>query len=818
MPSLTRLRHGQLACRLLVRSMTLTLGFLSVSQSLGQQVSPNPNPAGNTITLDSTGWYNSEENFFNHGEISITSSGSLTTYTYLTNYEQLSNAGLLSVGTTEAYGVLENQGTFNNTGAVAIEFLLFNGSSAQLLNNSSIQIAANGTLYNLGSVQSSGSIVNYGTLRDASGAGFVNLGVIENYANFNATGLDGTGLLTNSGNISNAGEFRSYQFYNAGTITNSNYLNAGEITNHGGISSSGTILIGSLNNQGNVATTTDNASFDVGNYSSVAGASLALRGNSIFSNSCLNGAASTITVQGTARFNGSLTNQGLFSQLGHSDLRSEAYILSLENSGRIETFGELHIGSSSLTVGPSSNSGVIDFNGLAYAHSANIANTGTVNVNGHLTWGSPTANQGAINISSSGLFHSYQCLNSGTLNNSGTIYGHSFWNQQAGTVLNSGSITNEPFALKGSITNSGTISNTGLIDTGNLANGGSILNNGTLQANYLSGAGVLQNEGTASFNQIHLQGGEVLNSGAMDIYKLRVDSGSIVNEQGGTLVVGGAESGQMSIAGLFENHGNLRLEGNWEGGHGWLIMSAEDTLNAGLFDVELGGRLAIEGNFVNTGVINNYDFTQVGGTLNNEGTFNNFRTLLVVNLFTGNGTLNNFGSIIGDGVIDTTVNDFGDLGPGNSPGVLTINGELIKSSGSLEIEIGGEFDGDGDHSLTEFDWLDVSGNVSLAGTLEVLMWNGFQLVDGLSFKIINVGAGGLLSGQFTGLSEGGKVGTYGNSDMFITYAGGDGNDVVLYSVSSVPEPGSVGLIFAISAVGALFHRQRPTSRKNSIAA
>ncbi|MFN5710265.1 MAG: hypothetical protein ACK48X_19590, partial [Planctomycetota bacterium] len=146
--------------------MTLALGFLSVSQSLGQQVSPNPNPAGNTITLDSTGWYNSEENFFNHGEISITSSGSLTTYTYLTNYEQFSNAGLFSAGTTESHGVLENHGTFNNTGAVAIEFGLFNGPSAQLLNNSSIQIAANGTLYNLGSVQSSGSIVNYGTLQD----------------------------------------------------------------------------------------------------------------------------------------------------------------------------------------------------------------------------------------------------------------------------------------------------------------------------------------------------------------------------------------------------------------------------------------------------------------------------------------------------------------------------------------------------------------------------------------------------------------------------------------------------------------------------
>ena len=47
------------------------------SVALAQQISPNPNPYGNTITVDTAGYYNSHFQFENFGTIEIESGGSL---------------------------------------------------------------------------------------------------------------------------------------------------------------------------------------------------------------------------------------------------------------------------------------------------------------------------------------------------------------------------------------------------------------------------------------------------------------------------------------------------------------------------------------------------------------------------------------------------------------------------------------------------------------------------------------------------------------------------------------------------------------------
>ena len=41
--------------------------------------------------------------------------------------------------------------------------------------------------------------------------------------------------------------------------------------------------------------------------------------------------------------------------------------------------------------------------------------------------------------------------------------------------------------------------------------------------------------------------------------------------------------------------------------------------------------------------------------------------------------------------------------------------------------------------------------------------------------------GGSLSGSFLDLAEGGLVGNFGGTNLLITYAGGDGNDLTLLS-------------------------------------
>ena len=128
----------------------------------------------------------------------------------------------------------------------------------------------------------------------------------------------------------------------------------------------------------------------------------------------------------------------------------------------------------------------------------------------------------------------------------------------------------------------------------------------------------------------------------------------------------------------------------------------------------------------------------------------------------------------------------------SSAGVLTTEGNYYKRAGSHEIELGGLFDGGGNKALTEFDWLDVTGDVELAGTLEVYLIDSFELLAGMSFDILKVG--GTLTGEYDGLGEGHKVGSFSDTNLYITYAGGNGNDVTLYSQAAgpaIPEPATL---------------------------
>ena len=65
----------------------------------------------------------------------------------------------------------------------------------------------------------------------------------------------------------------------------------------------------------------------------------------------------------------------------------------------------------------------------------------------------------------------------------------------------------------------------------------------------------------------------------------------------------------------------------------------------------------------------------------------------------------------------------------------------------------------------------------LAGTLNVSLIDGFTLAAGQQFEILNVG--GSLVDAFAGLAEGDLFGNFCGTNLLITYAGGDGNDVTL---------------------------------------
>lgn len=136
---------------------------------------------------------------------------------------------------------------------------------------------------------------------------------------------------------------------------------------------------------------------------------------------------------------------------------------------------------------------------------------------------------------------------------------------------------------------------------------------------------------------------------------------------------------------------------------------------------------------------------------------------------------------------------FSDLySPGSSPARVSIGTAAFDPTSSLLIDLAGNTPGTG------YDQIAVSGDLLLSGgTLQLNIDPAFTPAPASQFKIIDLT--GTRSGIFTGLPEGALVATAGNQNLFITYTGGDGNDIVL-AAAAVPEPTS--LVVLVSLVGA----------------
>jgi outer membrane autotransporter protein len=90
----------------------------------------------------------------------------------------------------------------------------------------------------------------------------------------------------------------------------------------------------------------------------------------------------------------------------------------------------------------------------------------------------------------------------------------------------------------------------------------------------------------------------------------------------------------------------------------------------------------------------------------------------------------NGGLLTGRGEIDASVVNAAELRPGDSPGTLTIFGNYTQTAdGVLDIEIGGPAAG-------QYDRLVINGTASLAGTLNVIILNGYRPDAGASFGVL----------------------------------------------------------------------------------
>ncbi len=99
-------------------------------------------------------------------------------------------------------------------------------------------------------------------------------------------------------------------------------------------------------------------------------------------------------------------------------------------------------------------------------------------------------------------------------------------------------------------------------------------------------------------------------------------------------------------------------------------------------------------------------------------------------------TLSGSGDVIGN-----LVNQ-GTLSPGNSPGIVNVTGDTqLDDSGSLQIQIGGLNPGPGSPNVDDgYDQLNVSGTVTLGGTLQIDLINNYIPNVGDSFTIMTYGS------------------------------------------------------------------------------
>ncbi|HEY2385783.1 MAG TPA: choice-of-anchor tandem repeat NxxGxxAF-containing protein [Candidatus Binatia bacterium] len=188
-------------------------------------------------------------------------------------------------------------------------------------------------------------------------------------------------------------------------------------------------------------------------------------------------------------------------------------------------------------------------------------------------------------------------------------------------------------------------------------------------------------------------------------------------------------------------------------------------------------------------------FVESAGTLHGTMTINGGVDNLGVmdGDFTVNGDVTNQAgaSITGNQTFNGNVTNMGTIAPGHSPGTVGITGDLTLQSqldqgtltgSNLEIQIGGPNPG------TDYDVINVTGNVTLAGKLHVTFINGFTPSPGQTFHVLN--AGGSTSGAFDVVTGATVTSTQGGLDIAPLGAAASAPKALVKCASTIAKAGS----------------------------
>ena len=202
-------------------------------------------------------------------------------------------------------------------------------------------------------------------------------------------------------------------------------------------------------------------------------------------------------------------------------------------------------------------------------------------------------------------------------------------------------------------------------------------------------------------------------------------SGGTHTIEEGNLYIAGADT---SVATYEMSGGELSVHGPPGGANGNEYVGNSGT---GTF-IQSGGTHTVEQTlYIACGASSVGTYGLMGGTLS-AGT---------IEFGAGTGTFNFSAGRLSAGTFKGDLYNYGGtLAPGSSAGTMTIEGDYEQeSTGAIEIELGGLDVG------THYDKLSVTGTLTLNGTLDVVLINGFNPQEGDSFDILDFD-----SSQFTG--------------------------------------------------------------------
>ncbi len=408
--------------------------------------------------------------------------------------------------------------------------------------------------------------------------------------------------------------------------------------------------------------------------------------------------------------------------------------LNITNGGRVvHNFNPAADAQSPATGDPAeSGTGIVVGNSFFTTGIVNVEGTNSTFISGkNLTLGRLNTSTGTLNVRAGGSAESNV-----------TWLGYEGDSTGSATITGAGS-TWEPHQLMVGYEGDGTvdISNGGLVGYDSY-----VPNSNTIIGYYADSTGQVTVDGPGST----LYGGRIFRVGQNSEGTLNVTGGgSVVHSFHPTLseqspsngLVLGNSTGSTGTASVTGSNSSLTAGKNLAIGRfgtGTLNVVAGGTVNSNIswigYDTGSIGTATVMG----AGSQWNAAELYVGGNTSSGGG-TGFLTVKdggVVNV-SGNMTVWTTGTLKGDGQIFGNLTSSGRVAPGNSPGILTINGDYTQTVDSiLEIEIGGLTPGPGSPNIDDgHDQLVVSGVATLGGTLEFLPINTASFVPTIGQEV-----------------------------------------------------------------------------------